>query len=421
VGGALRMTAELAERLFETLREAGFDGIGITRECYADSESRALDIVEAGARRLELTTERDAAANLWVTLPGTEPSLPFAACGSHIDTVPQGGNFDGAAGVVGGLMALAALRSEGFRPRRTIRVIALRGEESAFFGRAYLGSSALFGKLTPQDLNQTNVRSGRPLSECMRDVGVDVERIARGEALLDPAALACWLELHIEQGPVLTARNLPVAVVTGIRGNIRHRAVECLGEAGHSGAVPRWLRHDSVFAVAALLTRLDRHWCELLERGGDLVLTTGIAGTDPHEHALARIPGRMTFSLDIRSQSRETMAAFYDLFTAECRVLTADRGVEFSPGCRLEAAPAWMDARLTALLRRELRTSGLTDEPIPSGAGHDAAVFANAGVPTGMIFVRDAHGSHNPGEAMEIADFMIGVNILKRTLRELTA
>jgi hypothetical protein len=114
------MTAELAERLFETLREAGFDGIGITRECYADSESRALDIVEAGARRLELTTERDAAANLWVTLPGTEPSLPFAACGSHIDTVPQGGNFDGAAGVVGGLMALAALRSEAHDPRHRL-------------------------------------------------------------------------------------------------------------------------------------------------------------------------------------------------------------------------------------------------------------------------------------------------------------
>jgi N-carbamoyl-L-amino-acid hydrolase len=115
------------------------------------------------------------------------------------------------------------------------------------------------------------------------------------------------------------------------------------------------------------------------------------------------------------------MVAFYDLFTAECRVLAAERGVEFRPDCRLEAAPARMDGRLTALLRRELRAGGLTDEPIPSGAGHDAAVFANAGVPTGMIFVRNGHGSHNPGEAMEIADFMIGVDVLKRTLRELAA
>lgn len=415
------MTAELAARIFGVLRKAGFDGTGITRECYADSESCALDVIEDAARRLEFETERDAAANLWVTLPGTEPGLQFAACGSHMDTVPQGGNFDGAAGVVGGLMALAALQSEGFCPRRTIRVLALRGEESAFFGRAYLGSSALFGKLTPQDLSQTNVRSGRTLTDCMREVGVDVERIAHGEALLDPTALACWLELHIEQGPVLAARNLPVAVVTGIRGNIRHRAVECLGEAGHSGAVPRSLRHDSVFAVAELLTRLDQHWRRLIEQGDDLVLTSGIASTDPHEHALARIPGRMTFSLDIRSQSRETMEAFYELFTSECQALAAERGVEFRPGCRLEAAPARMDDRLTALLRRQLRTAGLTDEPIPSGAGHDAAVFANAGVSTGMIFVRNAHGSHNPGEAMEIADFMIGVDVLKQALRELAA
>jgi N-carbamoyl-L-amino-acid hydrolase len=405
--------------MFEALRASSFDGVGVTRECYAVSESRALDIIETEARELGLVTERDAAANLWAILPGSEPDMPVVACGSHMDTVPQGGNFDGAAGVVGGLLALGELRAEGFRPRRSIRMLALRGEESAFFGRAYLGSSALLGKLTPQDLAQANAHSGRTLRECMREAGADVDRIARGERLLDPAALACWLELHIEQGPVLTARNLPVAIVTGIRGNIRHRAIECLGEAGHSGAVPRWLRRDSVFALAELLTRLDRHWAQLIEQGSDLVVTSGIVGTDPHEHALARIPGRVTFSLDIRSQSRETMEAFYALFLAECRALAAERGVEFRRDCRLESAPAQMDDRLVAFLRSKLWGAGLADEPMPSGAGHDAAVFANAGIPTGMIFVRNAHGSHNPGEAMDIADFAIGVAILKRTLREL--
>lgn len=415
------MTAELASRMFAALHDAAFDGAGITRECYADSESRALDIVEAEARRLEFDTERDAAANLRVTWRGTEPDLPFAACGSHMDTVPQGGNFDGSAGVVGGLVALAALRAEGFRPRRTIRIIALRGEESAFFGRAYLGSSALLGQLTPQDLAQPNARSGRTLGECMRHAGADVARIARGEKLLDPAALACWLELHIEQGPVLTAQNLPVAIVTGIRGNIRHRAIECLGEAGHSGAVPRRLRHDSVFGFAELITRLDRHWRELLDRGGDLVVTTGIAGTDPREHSLARIPGRMTFSLDLRSQSTETLEEFYELFLTECAALRQERGIEFRPDCRLQTAPARMDEALIALLRGALRDGGMTDTPMPSGAGHDAAVFANAGVPTGMIFVRNAHGSHNPGEAMGIGDFMLGVGVLQRALRELAA
>jgi N-carbamoyl-L-amino-acid hydrolase len=421
VGGARDMNAHQAKRIFDGLRTSAFDGVGVTRECYADSESRALTLVEAEAHALGLVTDRDAAANLWATLPGAEPSLPFVTCGSHMDTVPQGGNFDGAAGVVGGLLALGALRAEGFRPRRSIRVLALRGEESAFFGRAYIGSSALFGQLTSHDLAQTNAHSGRSLKECMREAGADVDRIARGEKLLDPTAIACWLELHIEQGPVLTARNLPVAIVTGIRGNIRHRAVECLGEAGHSGAVPRSLRHDSVFAVAELLTRLDLHWARMLDEGRDLVVTSGMLGTDPHQHALARIPGRVTFSLDIRSRSHETMEAYYALFEAECRALAAERGVEFRFDDRLETAPAQMDAELITFLRSKLWLAGQDDEPMPSGAGHDAAVFANAGIPTGMIFVRNDHGSHNPDEAMDIGDFMTATEILKRTLRELAA
>ena len=347
--------------------------------------------------------------------------MPAIACGSHLDSVPQGGNFDGAAGVIAALLALARLQAEGFRPRRPIRLLALRGEESAFFGQAYLGSSALFGRLTPQDLAARNVASGRTLLECMRDAGLAVDRIARGERLIDPASLAYWLELHIEQGPVLLARDMPVAAVTGIRGNVRHVGVECVGEAGHSGAVPRWLRHDAVFAVAELITRLDRHWRTLLERGRDLVVTSGMMGTDPGEHALARIPGRVTFSMDIRSQSRETLEAFYDLFLSECAGLSEERGVRFEFGRRLDAAPAVMDPGLVQRLGEAIRAAGQVDEPMPSGAGHDAAVFANAGVPTAMLFVRNANGSHNPREAMAMDDFMIGVDVLTRTIRGLAA
>jgi N-carbamoyl-L-amino-acid hydrolase len=415
------MTDQLAERLFAQLRETSFDGVGITRECYTATETRALELIEAEARRLGLETSWDAGANLWATLPGSDPALPAIACGSHLDSVPQGGNFDGAAGVLAGLLALGQLRQEGFQPCRSLRLLALRGEESAYYGQAYLGSSALFGRLRAEDLAATNVATGRSLREAMQSVGIDTDRVERGEPLLDPASLACWLELHIEQGPVLMARDMPAAVVTGIRGNLRHRAVECLGEAGHSGAVPRWLRHDAVFAVAELITRLDRHWRTLLERGRDLVLTSGIIGTDPREHAMARIPGRMTFSLDIRSQSPETLEAFYDLFLSECAGLAEERGVRFEPGRRVDAAPAQMDAGLIARLRANLQAMGQPDEPIPSGAGHDAAVFANAGVPSGMIFVRNANGSHNPKEAMEMSDFHVGAELLRRTLRELAA
>src|SRR5271168_1689933 len=145
---------KLTTGLFETLREAAWDGEGITRDSYGVAESAALDIVEDAARAHGLETARDAAANLVVTLEGREPELPFLACGSHLDSVPRGGNFDGAAGVIAGLAALVRMRAEGLVPRRTIRLYGLRGEESAAFGRAYIGSSALFGLLTEEDLTQ---------------------------------------------------------------------------------------------------------------------------------------------------------------------------------------------------------------------------------------------------------------------------
>ena len=412
-----RATRDFCTGLLAELREAGFDGVGITRDAYGPGESRAIDIVEHYAGAAGLRTERDAAANLVVTLPGTEPDLPFIACGSHLDSVPQGGNFDGGAGVVAGLAILAGLHLEGVQPRRTLKAYGLRGEESAYFARAYMGSGALFGRLTAADLATPHAVTGRSLADCMRDVGADVDRIAGGERLLDPATMAAWLELHIEQGPVLVARDLPVGIVTGIRGNIRHRLVECVGEAGHSGAIPRWLRRDAVFATAELITHLDRHWRTLLERGRDLVVTSGIMGTDPAEQAIARIPGTVRFSFEARSQNVETLEAFYDLFLSECAGIGEERGVTFNVDRRVESAPATMDPDWTARLQAAARANGLPDETMPSGAGHDAAVLAGAGVASAMVFVRNQHGSHNPHEAMEIDDFMTGISILDTAIR----
>lgn len=417
---AARMRA-LAGELFEALRSATSDGAGITRASYGAGESAALDIIEAKARGLDLHAGRDAGANLVITLAGSDPQLPFLACGSHLDSVPQGGNFDGAAGVVAGLIVLAGLQAEGFKPRRSLKLYGLRGEESARFGKAYLGSSALFGKLSPADLAMKATDCDRTLGECMREVGVDVERVKDGQALADPKEFAAWLELHIEQGPVLVARQLPVGIVTGIRGNIRHRVVECVGAAGHSGAVPRWLRHDAMFATCELISHLDHHWRTLLERGRDLVITAGIVATDSREHAIARIPGKLCFSFELRSQSKDTLEAFYDLFLSECRMVGEERGVEFRLDRRLESAPAVMDPGWVSRLGAIARRLGLADEEIPSGAGHDAAIFANVGIPSAMIFVRNEHGSHNPDEAMAMDDFAAAVTLMREALKEATA
>ncbi len=149
-----------------------------------------------------------------------------------------------------------------------------------------------------------------------------------------------------------------------------------------------------------------------------MVITAGVLGTDPQEHAIARIPGLVRFSFDIRSQSKETLEAFYDLFVAECDLISKERRCEFKFDRRLEALPATMDQAWIERLKKVAHRLGLPDEEIPSGAGHDAAVFANAGIPSAMIFVRNAHGSHNPKESMELGDFVAAVALMREAIKE---
>jgi N-carbamoyl-L-amino-acid hydrolase len=252
----------------------------------------------------------------------------------------------------------------------------------------------------------------------MSEAGAEVDRIRNGERLLDPADVAAYVELHIEQGPVMVARKLPVAVVTGLRGNIRHGDVICRGQAGHAGAIPRWLRHDSVMATADLLHRYDQHWRALLERGLDLVVTAGMIATNPEEHAMSRIPGECRFCLEVRSQSIDTLEAFYQLMRTEADNVGRERGVTFEFDRRSLSNPAVMDQRWIKHLLDTCKTLDISAEPLPSGAGHDAAVFANSGVPAAMIFIRNEHGSHNPREAMALDDFLYGADVLYTALLE---
>jgi N-carbamoyl-L-amino-acid hydrolase len=335
-----------------------------------------------------------------------------------MDSVPRGGNFDGAAGVIAGLLCLMRMKRSGKVPPRTVRVVGLRGEESAWFGICYLGSRALFGALTAEDLASRHRDTSRPLSEYMRESGAAVDLIAAGHPVLDRKSVAAYYELHIEQGPVMVARNLPVGIVTGIRGNIRYQAAKCLGEAGHSGAVPRWLRHDAVLATADLLHRMDEHWRVLLERGTDLVITAGIFSTHPAEHAATRIPNEVTFSLDIRSQDKSTLDRVHQLLFQECAAVARERRVDFALGRVVVTEPARMDQALVRRLGSICDGLGVPTEEMPSGAGHDAAEFANHEIPSAMIFIRNEHGSHNPDEAMNIADFLLGTEVLYHAVSE---
>ena len=411
---------KVAEMLFSKIGELTSDGVGVTRESYGSGESIAADFLREFAVEQGLEVSSDRAANLLFHLPQTAAEEPSVWCGSHLDSVPQGGNYDGLAGVVAGLLCLLAQKRSGKPSPIPLQVIGLRGEESAWFGKAYCGSSALFGQLDADDLALKQRNTGETLAACMQRAGADIDAISQQKPLFDPSQVRAYLELHIEQGPVMVARKLPLAVVSGIRGNIRHNTVTCLGEAGHSGAVPRWLRRDALFAVADLIMRLDEHWSVLLERGTDLVVTTGIMSTNPAEHAVTRIPSQVKFSFEVRSKSIDTLEAFYQLMRAECTAISRERQVRFEFDRRLLSNPAVMDRQLCDLLTKTCAEQGTPYEVIPSGAGHDASLFENAGIPSGMLFIRNQNGSHNPEEAMEIADFMQGVQVLQQAIEKLS-
>ena len=404
---------KLALEIFEEVRNQTKDSvIGVTRESFGVGEEQALKTLEMYAKKLNLEFDRDDYQNLWIWRKDEVSDLPPIIIGSHIDSVPQGGNYDGLAGIVAGILILHALDKRNLKTKNPIKVLALRGEESAWYGKAYIGSSALLGVLAEIDLENKHRSEDKSLGQALKQVGANIDAIRAKKPLLLPSEIKAYLELHIEQGPVMVARNWPVAVVTGIRGNMRHNKIQCIGETGHSGAVPRWLRKDALLAVTELLTRLDEHWRVLLQMGMDLVMTVGVCSTPTQSHAVSVIPGQVDFSFEVRSQDNETLSQFYNLMRQECEAIEKSRGVQFQFDRKIVTGAAQMDDKLIGVLVDTAQKDSLLLEKIPSGAGHDAAIFSNNGIPSGMIFIRNNNGSHNPQEEMDIEDFMIGTNLM---------
>jgi N-carbamoyl-L-amino-acid hydrolase len=404
----------LAERLFAELgRLTGGPG-GVTRASYGAGENLAHDIVAREAKRLGLPLRRDPALNLFATLKGRGEG-PAIMIGSHLDSVPNGGNFDGAAGVLAGLAVLSGLVEAGLAPPRDIVLAVIRAEESAWFNASYIGSRAALGLLAPSELDSVRRSDdGRSLADHMRDAGADLAALRAGTSGLDPAGIAAFIEPHIEQGPVLVAQGQPLAIVTGIRGSVRFRRVVVQGEYAHSGATPRALRRDAVVAAADLTLRLDRLWRELEGQGKDLTLTIGQFATDPAEHAFSKVAGRTDLSIDLRSGSAALLERAPGLIRQIAAEVAEEHDVAIDLGALSGTQPAAMDPGLMDGLARAAEAEGYAAPRMACGAGHDAAIFAQAGVPAAMLFIRNEHGSHNPREAMTPADFSAAATVLMR-------
>ena len=403
---------EFAKKIFDDIRAMSADVQGVTRQAFSAKETEVLDYLTKIGQSLQLEITPDRAGTVWMTLPGKDRSLPAFVAGSHVDSVPQGGNYDGLAGVTAALTVAWWMRQTGFQPVRDYTVLMMRGEESSFFGKAYMGSLGMLGKLTAKDL-ALKIRDGScTLAEAMQSCGIDTEAVSGGKPLVDIDRIAAFVELHIEQGPTLDAqKEARAGIVTGIRGNIRHKAVRILGEAAHSGATDKPYRHDALMAFTDWMQRVDRAWDRWLIQGEDLVFTVGVLKM-ASSAAISVIPGEVTFSVDIRSLSADTVKRFHDLMQKYGEEVASERGVKIEYDPALVTAPSGVDAALSDRLETSAKAEGIPCMRLASGAGHDSAVLGNNGIPVAMIFVANQLGSHNPHEAMKMEDFMQGTDIL---------
>ena len=403
----------LAARLFDELKRRTADGPGVTRDSYGLGEQAAFDLFAEAGATLGLEVATDFAGNATATLAGRQPSAPKILIGSHLDSVRQGGNFDGAAGVIAGLAVLAGLRRAGVTPNQDVGVMAVRAEEGCWFPETWLGSRMALGLLDPAALDRlTHCDNGQTLARQMTACGFDPEAVRAGQRSLTPDTVACFLEVHIEQGPVLAAEGYPVGIVEVIMGGPRHREARITGSYAHAGGAPRGYRQDAVAALGDFIAEINATWGRLEAAGHHTVFTVGIVQTDPALHSFSRVPGEVRFCLDARGCREDLMGTVRATLHAVAETVARAHGVrvEFGPDSGPAILPMAPDLRktLAALAKRR----GIAAKSMPSGAGHDAGAFIEAGIPTAMLFIRNEHGSHNPDEAMDLADFEKSCQIL---------
>jgi N-carbamoyl-L-amino-acid hydrolase len=411
---------ERAHQFLTEMRARTTDEPGITRASYGEGEQIAHAMVRAWAQALDLEIANDFAGNLYMTLPGRDRLRPVLMMGSHMDSVPHGGNYDGAAGVVAGMAAVERLRRLGIPPAMDVVVMAIRAEELSWFPAPYIGSRAAFGRLAGDHVDKVvRFDTGRSLGSHLTELGFDPEAVRAGRRHLDPARIGAYIEVHIEQGPHLVAIERPCAIVTGIRGNFRFKHARAIGEYGHAGAVPRTQRQDALLAAVEFAHGMERMWIRREAEGQDLVCTVGEFFTDPEQHTMTKIPGEVRFTLDIRSYDEAVLAQCRVELERAAEEISRTRRVRIELGTHTHARSAVMDANLIALAERAAARLGIDAPRMASGAGHDCAVFANEGVPCAMLFIRNEDGSHNPREKMEIGDFAVASRLLWEMLDEL--
>ncbi len=398
--------------MFARMREFSGEGEGpgVYRLAFTDDDWQARSYLIGLMREVGLAVREDAFGNVVGRWEGAEPSLPAVMFGSHADSVPNGGNYDGVLGVLAAIETVRSLKEDGFRPEHSLEVALFMCEESSRFGAATLGSRAMLGELTAEDAQRLKDKDGLTLYDALKGRGLAPE--ALGKPLYEGDVKA-FFEVHIEQGKVLEHEKKSVGVVTGIAAPTRFR-VELRGNADHSGATPMALRHDAACAAAEIVLTAER--LAAAEKEPPAVATVGVLQIAPG--VMNVIPGSAELGVDIRSIDAETKKRVADKLKEAVTEICGRRGVKCELVPISDERPVSICPSVLDFLEGVCRESGCTYMRLPSGAGHDAMHWAER-VPTGMLFIPCRNGiSHNPEEYAAPKDIENAARLLEKVVRD---
>ncbi len=410
VGEVVDATGELVARYLHELAQIGAHGeTGVWRTAYSPEWRAAQDLIAGWYTEAGLEPREDAVGNVWGRLAGTDGGAVIAS-GSHIDSQTPGGRFDGALGVVAALVALRTLRERHGSPRRTLEAVSLCEEEASRFHAAnFWGSRAITGAIAPGEPDSVRDFEGMPVADAMRSVGLDPGRIE--DARRDD--LDAWIELHIEQGPVLEEAGIPIGVVDAITG-IRHYVVTLTGRSDHAGARPMPGRLDAMAGAAEIVSAVIGVAQEL---GPPAVTTVGRMHVEPN--LPAAVPERVVFTVDSRHPHGDVLAEQHGRQEQLMREIAERRGLGVSWTTPLDLPPCPCDPEIVGVLERAAADEGVRFRRMHSGAGHDTQNMARI-ARVAMLFVPSKGGrSHTPAEFTEISDAVTGIRVLTAALHRL--
>jgi allantoate deiminase len=384
---------------------------GSNRVAYSKEDREAKELLKSWMAEAGLEVYEDAIGNVIGRLLGSESSLPVVLVGSHIDTVPNGGHFDGTLGVICALEVAQIWKEQGFIPKRGLEVVAFADEEGARFHGGLTGSRVMLGEMSAESLQRKQDGQGMSFSEVLQAHGLEIDRL--DQAVRHAKEIHAYVELHIEQGKVLERNDLPVGIVTGIAGPV-WLEIEWSGEADHAGNTPMGQRRDALAAASEFNVRVE----QLPTLYSDTaVATVGKMTVSPG--GINVIPGQVKLVVDIRDIYRESRDQLAEAIKKEAGEIAERRGLAVCVEEKVKVDPVLIHDDMKNIVKTALDQSGLPAFYLPSGAGHDAMIMGRH-LPTAMIFVRCKDGiSHNPKEWTSLDDIVLGCRVLKDTLYQL--